>query len=241
MSKKIIVCGDSWNSITFDLKYRGTHYSELLSNKLDLELVSFAVGGSSNRFIVIQTLEAIKLKPELIIVGFCASSSRVEIPGIDFKDFNAISLKDFYYHKRGNPVNPYDTNDNSITSSNISSIEDKQIRQVYARTNSHSLNYMSDVWSFMFLLRKLSLSGIPFLLYPSIISSDMFSEDEYKNWCDEKNVVKSSVFNHLKQWNVHNMIFSGDPGYHTSTDYQKVVANFLYDYIIENKIYEINK
>ena len=52
-----------------DYKYKGTHFSELLAEKLGYELIVYAKPGSSNGGICVQIEEAIRSKPDLIIFG----------------------------------------------------------------------------------------------------------------------------------------------------------------------------
>ena len=61
-----------------DQPYKGTHFSELLAEKLGYELVVYAKPGSSNGGICVQIEEAIRSKPDLIIFGQSVSD-RVEL------------------------------------------------------------------------------------------------------------------------------------------------------------------
>ena len=69
--KKLIVCGCSWMSVDtiHPSKYKDTHFSELLAEKLGYELIVYAKPGSSNGGICVQIEEAIRSKPDLIIFG----------------------------------------------------------------------------------------------------------------------------------------------------------------------------
>jgi hypothetical protein len=57
------------NNAFNDYKYKGTHFSELLAEKLGYELIVYAKPGSSNGGICVQIEEAIRSKPDLIIFG----------------------------------------------------------------------------------------------------------------------------------------------------------------------------
>jgi|MEHZ01.5.fsa_nt_MEHZ011489809.1_3 hypothetical protein len=78
--KKLIVCGCSWMSVDTNntSEYKGTHFSELLAEKLGYELIAYAKPGSSNGGICVQIEEAIRSKPDLIIFGQSVSD-RVEL------------------------------------------------------------------------------------------------------------------------------------------------------------------
>ena len=82
--KKIGICGDSFMaSISYDEKNDdngyGKHFTEILAQKLNCELVTFARGACSNQAIRLQIDEVIKEKPDCVIIGL-TSSDRIEIP-----------------------------------------------------------------------------------------------------------------------------------------------------------------
>lgn len=82
MRKKLVVCGDSFYSpVTSPDSYKGLHFCEVLTSKLDWDLVSYAKGACSNQVIRLQLDEAVKEKPDLVIVGV-TNPERVEIPVI---------------------------------------------------------------------------------------------------------------------------------------------------------------
>ena len=72
MNSTLVVCGDSFHSISNQYEektnpkktYVGTHWSELLSNKLNWNLENLSMPSASNSVIVLQIMEAIELKPD---------------------------------------------------------------------------------------------------------------------------------------------------------------------------------
>jgi len=72
--KKIVICGDSYFSA--DLRFSGTHFSELLDCD---KYINLARTGCSNTCIRLQVSRAIELSPDLIILG-ASDHSRLEIP-----------------------------------------------------------------------------------------------------------------------------------------------------------------
>ena len=74
---KLVVCGDSFSSVSVTLP--GTHYSELLADKLNAELCNYARRGCSNGGIRLQIDEAIRQKADYVIV-VPTSWDRMEIP-----------------------------------------------------------------------------------------------------------------------------------------------------------------
>lgn len=239
VKKKLIVCGDSWNAIsTIHIEeWGGTHWSELLAKDLNFDLLSFAQQGASNRAIVLQTLEAISYKPDLIIMGACSSNDRVEIIGDKFDDSSRslkLGLKDMLYRKI-NPVtgNTYDKPENFIWSLPITHIEDEKIQEVYLKTFSNRFAYHVDIWCIQYALRKLEVSMIPYIMYPTLMEGVCFKNSDYNDFCSFKNILTS--FNHLTEWQKMAPI-AVDPGYHTTPEYQHVVKDAILDFIKENNI-----
>ena len=105
--KKLIVCGDSYMAATQDLPDRTDclgegHFTQILAKELGLDYDTFARGGSSNFLIYLQVKEAIKLNPDLIMVGF-TDSNRVEILNAEYYDDDLdsadIDVYKFNYHE----------------------------------------------------------------------------------------------------------------------------------------------
>lgn len=241
--KKIIVCGDSWNSPSRKPGYTNTHWSELLANELNLGLLSFAQPGGSNKAIAVQVLDAIQMNPALIIFGPCTNNMRVEIMGHEFNDKGPVSLKHFYYGK-GGQGNPIDANNNDknklIESTPISQIDDKTTREIYAKTYSNALNLHIDTWCLLYALRCVEVSNIPYMMYPGIHEGTAFKNHMYSIFGNEDNVLKSTVYDHRPYWqNLVGTFF--DPGYHTPPEVQIEVKDVILKFLKDNNIFQENK
>ena len=83
-NRKIGICGDSfmsaviYNESDLDNGY-DKHFTDILSKKLNISLITFAKAGSSNQAIRLQISEIIKERPDFVIVG-TTSPERVELP-----------------------------------------------------------------------------------------------------------------------------------------------------------------
>ncbi len=66
---RIAVCGDSWMSPSFEEKFIGTHFAELLCKEQNWQLEYYARPGASNGFICLQIEQAIKDKCDIILFG----------------------------------------------------------------------------------------------------------------------------------------------------------------------------
>lgn len=88
---KILVCGDSF--LSCDLNYPGTHFSELLADYYDCELISLARQGISTNSIRLQCNECLKYNPDLVLIGG-TDETRFELPmkslypNNNFKEYN---------------------------------------------------------------------------------------------------------------------------------------------------------
>ena len=101
MRKVLAVCGDSFMSaVSVDEYGADSHFTQLLAKKLDWDYVTFARGGCSNSVIRLQIDEAIKIKPDLLIIG-TTTPDRVEFPRFPFNRTNENFWDGVYDKKKG--------------------------------------------------------------------------------------------------------------------------------------------
>jgi hypothetical protein len=80
MKKKLAICGDSFMAAVDSTQSgHGKHFTEILANKLDMDLFTLARGACGNNVIRLQIEEVIKEMPDLVIIG-TTSIDRIEIP-----------------------------------------------------------------------------------------------------------------------------------------------------------------
>lgn len=79
MKKRLFVCGDSWSQASKHPLYQGTHWSELLAEKLDWELDNLSIAGCSNTAIRLQLVDSIKQKADFVIFS-TTFTDRMEVP-----------------------------------------------------------------------------------------------------------------------------------------------------------------
>jgi hypothetical protein len=84
---RIVVCGDSW--ATPDKRVPGKHYSEILSEKYNYQVVNLARAGISNIGICFQIEQAIKLSPDAIILTG-TDSDRISFAVGEFNTSNGL-------------------------------------------------------------------------------------------------------------------------------------------------------
>ena len=75
--KKLVICGDSFSAVSKISP--GTHYSEILADRLGWQLLNYARRGCSNGGIRLQIQEAIKQRADFVII-VPTGWDRIEIP-----------------------------------------------------------------------------------------------------------------------------------------------------------------
>ena len=168
--KKLVVCGDSFNSLSTQYKqnrtetFENTHWSEVISQRLDCDLINLSCPGSSNTLIVLQILEAIELQPDLIITGWSAGhGTRIEYLLNGDQNVPAITLGDFKYINRNHPYAKL--NKGYIQAAQASSLidmPDRKLAEQLAMILPFNLMGSKDTWIIMYAVSKLVKSKIPF-------------------------------------------------------------------------------
>lgn len=243
LPKKLVVCGDSFNSISEQLTsdslstYANTHWSEIVSQRLGYDLTNFACPGSSNTLIVLQILEAIEKQPNLIIVGWSAGhGTRVEYFIKDDDKVSATSLGDFKYDHRSHPYLKLNkAHKQAVLSTSLTDMPHKKLSEELAMVLPFNLMGKKDEWIIMYALTKLVKSGIPFLVFerPPSWPEDWPSPftNEMLEYCPRENIIMRSDFNPY----IYQAGHSGSPCYHTSTESQILIADYLEQRINEYK------
>lgn len=239
---KLFVCGDSYMSPSTSAP--GTHFSEIVANELNYELVIYSRGGMSNLGICLQIESAIEEKADFILVNFTAHD-RVEIPltqklqdtysvhDIIYNDNRSLSTKSPHLntnHKlisdtlfclledNGNFINRYDM------VKNLSDIRNA-LRYYFESLYSFSWKIKTDYWCLYASMHKLVESKIPFLL--------LRHENEIKNlpFLNSKNIFNPNFGKYFVQ--------AEDPGYHTSPEDQVIISQNLLQHIKKYQILDI--
>lgn len=90
--KKLVVCGCSYSSVSYKKEHIGTSWSEILSKKLDFDLINLARSGCSNGAIRLQINEVLKIKPDFAIIT-PTSYDRIELPNFEIESKFGINFK----------------------------------------------------------------------------------------------------------------------------------------------------
>jgi len=237
--KKMFVCGDSFMSPV--VSHPNTHHSELLSQKIQYELVAYSRGGISNLGICLQVEAAIAEKADFILLNI-TSTDRIEIPLNLENDTYPYNIQDVVYIEHNSlSVNSGTMNKNSpkLISDTMHCLLDTQyhyatqynpyftdykefknfIKSYFMIMHNHNWKKQVDYMCLYYALHKLYLSKIPYLM--------ILSPNDIKNYCfwlDDTNFILEKSKNEFK-------IPDLDPGYHTSSEDQNYIYTCILDHL----------
>lgn len=226
--KKLVICGDSFMSPTNKLP--GTHFSEIISEKLDMELVPLSRSAMSNGGIVSQLEYAITLDPSFILFN-TTFADRIEftLTRDNLSDGNGdLTCKDFYYGDRNDYSCEYmKNNEPVIGSESIESLvrNDEFFKNKIESTNLFLNNIYNRQWKIQMdkhliysISHRLFLKRIPFILMLDIINAT-----ENMTWLPNSHRgFDWTMLDNIRL--INKPIDYSDPGYHTTTDVQEVLA-----------------
>jgi hypothetical protein len=184
--KKLVVCGDSW--MTPDPSKVNTHFSELLAAQYGFDDVTcYARGGMSNGGIALQIEQAIKDKPDLVLIGTTVID-RIELSmdtEADIND-NTGGAVHRYVEQCSIASDMYGTNPTLISDNLMSLLYEpiklkyplaanpkekyNAIRQWFMHMYSPKMKRKLDLWCMSAVLHKLHLSGIPAVLVIDLLN-----------------------------------------------------------------------
>ena len=223
--KKIVICGDSFFSA--DLKFPGTHFSELLDCE---EYINLARTGCSNTCIRLQVSRAIELMPDLIIVG-ATDHSRLEIPLEKYISENGLDNVEYAISFLGNNFSSTVVNQNpqrpvTMHSEHISALS----RTGYLPKNKEQAfkYFITELWDEdweqernKFIIESslytLQFSGIRFVYMPNT--------NYVPDYLDRKNVFDINLLQMEK------LDSSLDTSYHTTEKSQIQIAQKLKEFL----------
>lgn len=233
---KLVVCGCSF-SAPVGGKFQNTHWAELLSSRLDAELIVLARQGISNNVIRVQINEATNLGPDLVIIN-STTPDRIEFP-ID-PDLSGVNPGKYvtydysaYHPENGLKNFNYPGHDNTMVSETIFSIidwpkhpyRDKPINthirhatKLYASClYDTEWKKQCDRWIIGSGLWQLIDHGIPFLYNGWIIGNQDLPLDVLEKYSVPAKLDLITLMNQYK--------IDEDPGYHTTIEGQKFIAD----------------
>ena len=173
--RNLIVFGDSFNSINH--RFPGTHWSEILSKKYNLNLISLARSGCSTRYVVFQMLHALGLTGDNIMIGsHSASYTRVELLTKPMQN-TTISMSSFENYKSDSDAS-FVRSINMFTLMDETGLTDAEKEFLLTKVPLE-LNIHIDTWGMFYALQKAKEAKVKFayisnLLFPE---GDLFDEN----------------------------------------------------------------
>jgi hypothetical protein len=230
---KLAVCGCSFSAVSHLEEFKGTHWSEILAEKLNARLYNFARQGISNSVIRLQINEAIRIKPDWVFIN-ATTPERIEFPVEDKKYDVNLRLKNFNYSKE---------NYNMVSETMFSIIDNhpheyrrekvsKHIRDAVelhtALLFDRKWQEQKDNWILSSGVWRLHDLGIKFFYNPWTINHPAEPLHNLPKWFTEKYFLSTefnlmNLFNRFEKELVKSPPY--DVGYHTPVEEQQIIAD----------------
>jgi len=228
--KKIIVCGDSFNALSNNEKYKGTHWSEHLSKMLGVKLINFASAGCSNRMIVMQIEEAMKYDKALVIISPAANHERIELLTQPLEFLNTqISLKNFVSNPDlGENPDAFIRSVNASVFDHERGISDK-VKKTLLTNIPFGFYKHIDKWALFYALSQLKKKQKNFLFIETVVTPvfQILSHEELVDIIGEEHIIARDLFRYQFYINKLSDTTFDDPGYHTLPVCQEISAYIL--------------
>lgn len=222
---KLIVCGDSYMSPRVD--YPGKHFSEIIAHQLGFELTVLSRSGISNGGIALQILEAIKHQPQLLLLNL-TFYDRIEFRLDGFKD-QRITFNSLDYSGQTTDVSTQSRHPGPLASENLATLlngshypksKHDAIKHYFEELYCEDWKRQTDYMMIYAVLHTLHKSTIPYIIIQDNLQLNCNHPCNI-DWIHEKNTIAEQTvqfFSRPKEF---------DPGFHTSLETQKDVAQFV--------------
>lgn len=230
----LIVCGDSFNTIG-NIRYQGTHWSELVAKELGLNLLNLAMRGCSSRAICYQMRDALRRPNSIVIAGMAASPLRIETTNTP-EEFGRDILKFQYPIPQTHPLINHSNLDEvqHVRSSPIGMLDNKDVQNVFLSKVCIDILTDIDKWVLLANLRMLKNKKIPFLFFEQLAgdAGAPITLEEYLDFIDIKDLILKTDLDPFSNYYNHGLMTQEeidrlDPGYHTHPDEQKRIAEYI--------------
>lgn len=237
--KNLIVFGDSFNSLNIKVwgkDFSGTHWSEILSKRHNLNLISLARHGCSTRYVVFQILHALSYTDSIIIGSHASSFTRIELlikEGLEYADRSDIDISSFENFDIDNKDTPFMRSINLFTIANDTSISDT-VKDVLLTKIPSGMNHHIDKWGMFYALHELKKNNSNFLFMPNLLfpEGDLFDDNELISQFGKEHILDELSFQPYYVDRDANPDFT-DPGYHTTPESQIEIANIIESRLIK--------
>ena len=238
---KIAICGCSLSSPPHNKpphydKFLNTHFSELLGTKHNV--INFAEPGVSNYHIRLQVEEAIKQKPDVVILT-ATNTARVELNTNKTLD-NNLCIRGIHEIEHSTMVSVHQS---MVKNHDLSAGHKTALKYYFDEIYNEEWEKKKQIWIINDALTELQHNKIPCILQPGFLISRVDINNAYtieetlKHFYNlygfiipyEHSLAKISLENKHKWLN-------NDPGYHTHPEGQYQ----FYRYLIKKALLKIN-
>lgn len=226
----LVVCGDSFQD-TGLVGHEGTHWSEIVSSRLNLNLMNLAISGGSSVAVAFQMLYAENIPNCLVVGSMAASEMRYELSS-QTDAIEKLNYRHFAFKSTKNPLNAKrDPFIQLIRSMPVSMMEEGLQSQILTNFN-FNIKRQTDLWSILYALRTLHHKKIPVLFFQALPNGGPIPMEDFAPFVDESCIIKaeeldiySGFFDHSKM-SLREME-ELDPGYHTTHERQVEIADYM--------------
>lgn len=241
-----MVCGCSFSALPVKEEHKGTHFSEILADRLGWDLVNNAYQGCSNGGVRLQIEEVIRQKPNFaIIIPSFFDRTEIPITGLrpDFKNLSWLEFDRFmktytgYDEDKGiDNINYANCDNPALVCENFVSLVNNWAH-VYRRNEPLSpevinavkeyVTYLYDAswkkqqdrWIIEHGMLELIHNNIPFVMIPTL--SLWRFHDKKPRMLGEKYYVMDQSYcplniSQMAEYDVSANEWKNDPGYHTN-------------------------
>ena len=226
----LIVCGDSFQD-TGNTDHEGTHWSEIVSDRLNLKLLNLAIKGGSSVSIAFQMLHAEKVPNSLVIGAMAATEARFEITN-QLDSYILNTIENFEYTTKKNPWNKeHNPGLHHIRSTPISMLPEELRTQILTHFN-FNLKRQTDTWTVLYALGRLKHASIPFLFFQAVSKCQPIPLELFAPFAGRENIILAEEMDPFAEFYDHSKmtleeIERLDPGYHTTYERQVVIADYM--------------
>lgn len=230
----LMVCGDSFQD-TGVLGHEGTHWSEIVSSRLNLNLLNMASKGCSSIAVAFQLLHAENVPNCFVVESMAAAEMRFEITSETLFG-GKQSIDNFHYGPgKHHPLGNQYQHRRHIRSIPMTNLEEAD-QQFFLNKYSYSLKRQTDLFAVLYALRKLRHRDIPVLFFQGLLGPGdgphKIDMEEFKPYIEEHCIIPESEMNIFGKYiDVTKMtqdeMVKVDPGYHTSYERQIEIADYM--------------
>lgn len=228
--KNLVVCGDSWMSDCS--RYVGTHFTDIVADKLNYKKISLACPGISNFGICVQIEKAISLNPDLVIIGntctdrfdFGLTYTDETMPNIDISELYVPGKTESYNQILNKTVISGNIGIMEKFLPRIDELKYQSFQSYLTKMYNTRLKTHQDHLMLCAVISQLFFNNIPFVLTYDFCNT--YEGKTIWNWVPKKFDMRAIFHTQHDQ-----IIIDSTTAYHTSPGMQKTLGDLVIDHI----------